>query len=90
MLHVCYRRSTPGTDPSYLFCRPAIIGHLLLFLVLEVTQEHYVNKGHGELMRKGKEGILAAGTLTSGRRFLELQKYERIVYCASDDCYQCR
>ena len=54
-----------------------------------VTQEHYVNKGHEELMRKGKEGILAVGTLTSGRRFLELQKCERIVYCASDDCYQC-
>lgn len=55
-----------------------------------VTQEHYINKGHEELMRKGKEGILAVGTLTSGHRFLELQKHESIVHCASDDCYQCR
>lgn len=31
-----------------------------------VTQEHYINKMSEELMRKGKEGILAAGTLTSG------------------------
>lgn len=40
-----------------------------------VTQEHYINKGHEELMRKGKEGILAVGTLTSGCRFFALQTY---------------
>lgn len=40
-----------------------------------VTHQHYINKGHEELMRKGKEGILAAGTLTSGWRFLALQTY---------------
>lgn len=30
--YVCYQCSTPGKDPSFSFCRPAIIGHLLLFL----------------------------------------------------------
>lgn len=44
-----------------------------------VTQEHYINKGYEELMREWKEGILAIGTLTSGRRFLELLKHESIV-----------
>lgn len=55
-----------------------------------VTQVHYINEWHGELMRKGKEGILAAGTLTSGHGFLKLPKHDSIVHCASDDGYQCR
>lgn len=35
-----------------------------------VTQVHYINMGHEELMRKGKDGTLAVGILTSGHRFL--------------------
>lgn len=51
---------------------------------------HYTNKGHDELMRKGKDAIPVADTLTSGCRFEELQKHDRTMYCTSDDCYQCR
>lgn len=43
-----------------------------------VTQEHWINKSHEELMRQGKERILAVGTLTSGWRFLGLPTYESI------------
>lgn len=35
-----------------------------------VTQVHYINMGHEELMRKGKDSKLAVGVLTSGHRFL--------------------
>lgn len=51
---------------------------------------HYINEGHEVLMRKGKVGILAAGTLTSGRGFLGLPEREGTVHCAADDCYQRR
>jgi len=40
-------------------------------------------------MRKGKEGSLAVGTLTSRREIVELLKHDSIVHCAPDDCYQC-
>lgn len=55
-----------------------------------VTQVHYINKVHDELMRKGKDAIPVADTLTSGCRFEELPEHESTVYCTSDDCYQCK
>lgn len=71
MRRVSYRQSTPGRGPSYWFRRPANYWTPAVVLVFGMTQERRIDGGHEELMRKGKEGRLAVGTLTSRRGFLE-------------------